>query len=155
MPDDLTDLVPDPGTIAGGGSNASASNTGPDIALLEPSFTPDLSNLLNPASTAQPTSAMGEIPVIDLGITPDGGFDNSGGSNPLDTSNLGTTFLNDVSGIGSSLLNAFVINPQNAQTQQQSALVSAGITSAQTSQIFSYLFIGLIIFLVFGLLKKA
>lgn len=69
----------------------------------------------------------------------------SSGNNALDTG-----LLNFAETAGSGLLNAFVINPKNVQTQQAAATGQFQLTSATISQLFSYLLIGLVIFLVFS-----
>ena len=67
--------------------------------------------------------------------------------------NLGS-LLTGAEGIGSSLVGAFVTNPANATTAEGQQLATAQIQTAETSQIFSYLLLGLGIFLVFGLISK-
>lgn len=139
---DDSDLVPDPGVIAAGG--------GDELENLEPDFTPTLSNLFSSTpmddTDADTLAGIANLsdPTTQATIAGD-----LGGSSPLDTSILGWG-----ESLSSGLLNAFVVAPQNAQTQEGLATTSTELSLASSSQLFSYLLIGLVLFLVVGAFSK-
>lgn len=133
-------LLSDPGAMAADYSGALPqdyeSSQLPDLENLSPTF-PTLSL---PASTMDTSSDQGDsiftgIPSVSSGLDLSGLF-----------------------GVLSSDLNqgfqAFVINPQNAATNEGVANNNAQNSLMASSNLFSYLLIGLGLFLVFGFLTR-
>ena len=144
--DDGTDdtLLDSPGAVASG-----ATDPG-DIENLPISFSPTLTNLLPVSST--PILLNLPSPTMD-----DSEFTGLGGSSSSDdllTPAESSSLLNFGEGIGTSLTNALVVNPANAQTEE--GLIAAGATTstASTSAIFTLFFYGLIAFLIISIFDK-
>jgi hypothetical protein len=160
--DSILDL--DPGAYASGSNSGYVSLLPPET--LVPSFTPQLTTLENQLPMDDPISENNGDSDSLLNLTlPSLDQTQSSLSPTLSTSSssdfattLETALPSNISSFlgntANSLLNAFVTGPQNAQTQEQQALTGASITSALSSQIFGYLLIGLVIFLIFGFLEK-
>jgi hypothetical protein len=132
-----------------------------DVANLDPSYgTGTIANLL-PALPADytPTSSMDDSSLTDfIQAEEDGDVSSTGTSSNFGSSfnlgSIGTTLASALGTGANSLLSAFVTNPANAQTAEAQALENAGIQQAQSSNLFSYLIIGLVIFLVFGFIER-
>lgn len=113
----------------------------------------------NLVPTFNPTAVnLNSLPTMDDGPTLDDLYNEGQLTDSTDTGfSLGSlqSFLQQGS---SSLLGAFVTNPANAATQEQQATTSASLEASlsqlQTSQVFSYLFVGAIIFLIYNVVSS-
>jgi hypothetical protein len=156
MADD--NIVPDPGTWATtdySGALPVESESSMDVGSTIPNLTNTFSPVLSLPATTMSTSASGTysgytsasaytgLPAGSAGTT------TSSGTNALDTS-----LLNFGEGAANSLVGAFVVNPQNAATQEGLANTSATNALTASSQLFSYLLLGLAIFLIFSFAEK-
>lgn len=152
-------LLPDPGDLSGEFSSDlpdGSSLSGSNLPNLTPTYA---SSLLTPPSSmdddlTDSTSDLGDSAYTGLPAL-------SGQSNPLDLSAI----FGDLNTDATSALGAFVVNPQNAKTaeavannaaaNQLSLLNTQGaISLASSSNLFSYLLIGLAVFAVISVLGK-
>lgn len=112
-----------------------------------------------------PTNSISLMPTAVPTTSLSGYVNTTNSSYDLSSGSGYTSLVNGLVGIGSSLTQAFVTNPQNAATQaalsaanantaEQEALLNAGITQQQSSSIFSYLIFGVIIFLIFQFIER-
>jgi hypothetical protein len=142
--DDNGDLPESPGDIA------AAAGVSPDLVptqapLLSADFQPSLDNLI-PNTMEEDNGDSGAV----LGALEG---DATGTSDAFSAS-PGTSLLGTLEGLGTSAFQAFVTNPQNAQTAEQQQLQSAQVTSALSSQYFGYILIALVIWLIFSAVEK-
>lgn len=142
------DLLPGPGEMAADYSGDLPQDPGPGVGSDIPNLVPiDTSSLLQTPTTMPTASDLGDSAYT--GISGD-----SSGSNPLDTSGIFGFLATDAN----AALNAFVIAPQNAKTAEgvanNAATNSLNSLLTSNSQIFSYLLIGLGIFLVVSLVGR-
>ena len=142
---DGDDLLFQPGVVAANYEGDLPQDSG--IQNLQTNFSPSLTNLLPDVAPSSPS--LSSLP--NLPTSMDDFLGLSGSSDDLLTPAQGTSLLNFGEGLGTSLVGAFVTNPQNAATAEGVALQKAEISAAQTSQIFSYLIFGVIIFAVISL----
>lgn len=140
----MDDELDTPGAFAAGGNVATDSSDGGDIPNLVADYSPSLADLLPDAST--PISPI----MDDSNDDNDSAYTGTTGSSSLSLQPL----VNDLGTIGGSLVNAFVTAPANATTAEGLATSNFDISTAESSQLFTYLIIGLVIFLVFGFLDK-
>ena len=173
---DSSPLLDNPGAVAAGAVGDPSQNS--PLPNLVPNFSPDITNLLpanqSPATMATPYDSAFPLPFGDVSslygpLSPDvyGGA----GSPQAVAADTSGNQLNwaGVTGVIGSLLspleNAFLVNPANAQTQAQllgaQTQAQASLLGAQTqanllqsSNLFSYLIIGGIIFLIYKVLAK-
>ena len=165
---DDSDLLDDPGAFAGQSDGDGSLPQDQDILppeVLSPSFNPVLSNLENQLPSAMEDDGSDDS-LLQLNLPSANEVDNSlqGATesgistslDPLVPSSLSfpSTLTNFLENSGSSLLSAFVTTPQNVKTAEGAALDAGSISSALSSQIFGYLLIGLVIFLVFQFAEK-
>lgn len=140
-PGELNGPLPDPGTSDLENLTASFN---PQPAVTFPPTTMNLGSLLGDAATSGSTDfGWGANPLTGVGL-----------SSAPSPSTLGGSLLGFFEGTSTNLLNAFVTNPQNAQTAEQQQIASAQVTSALSSQWFGYLIIGLVLFLVVGSIRR-
>lgn len=151
----------DPGSYAT--DNGADAGTVPDVENLVPDYpggtisnelpslpATNMDDLLGLGDPSDPGSLAAFVDAEE-----NGDVSSSPASGLASTFNLsGTGLLNDLGSIGQSLSNAFLTNPQNAATAEAQALANAQISSLTSSNLFSYLLIGLVIWLVFGLFEK-
>lgn len=167
---DENDILDNPGAFANEGTLPQD-----DIGNLQADFTPSLDNLLTGDNNAGPSianealqnsgSPMDDIDTTDLAglVAGDLGSDGSVnsandlfgslGSDGLSSLNL-NPLVTGLSNIGQGLASAFLVNPQNAQTQEQENLANAQVSSLLSSQLFGYLLIGAVLFIVYSLFSR-
>jgi hypothetical protein len=154
--DSILDDSPGALAAAGDAGLGDLPQDGP-IENLQADFSPTLTNLL--PNDPAPSIITNSQPMDDLtgvGFSPsslsDAGFGSTDGAS--DISGFPDALGTELSGVANQLLGAFVTNPANAQTQASLNAANAEIGLAQSSQLFGYLLIGLVIFLVFSLIER-
>lgn len=148
-PEDITI----PGDIAAGGSADTLPLDAGAVDNPNLSFQPSLDNLL--PTNSMPDSLLSSIENQNsTGLLSQAA---GGVGNALDTTSadpLTSSLLGFGENLGTSLANAFLINPQNAATAEGQATASAGITSILSSQYFGYALIILVVLGVIGFFDK-
>jgi hypothetical protein len=124
-------------------------DSGSDLANLSPTFQPAVLTVPTvddppPSSNFQVSLPIESVPTATM---------EDDATDPFSSLNL-QPLLTDAGSIGSGLISAFVTNPQNATTAEGQSLANAEISNLTTSNLFSYLLIGLVIFLVFQFLER-
>lgn len=127
------------------------------IENLQANFSPTLTNL----ESQLPASIITNAPPMD-DLTGATDFLQSAAGQSAVASDLSTSgisgfpdaLFSELGGLATSAFGAFVTNPQNAQTQASLNAANAEISLAKSSQLFGYLLIGFVIFIVFNLLEK-
>jgi hypothetical protein len=137
------ELLPDPGVMASDGQlpqDGGDSESDTPFLVTSPTIQP-LPDIMDDTSSDDSSgdSALTGIPATSSSSAP----------SALDTSLLGFG-----ENLGSSLFGAFVTGPQNAATAEGVANNAAANALSSTGQLFSYLIIGLVIFLIVGAAEK-
>lgn len=146
-------LLDGPGTGFGdeNGDGSLPDDSSP-LANLSANFNPSLDNLL-PSDTASSSMPDSLASFFDNGG--DGAYPGATTATIANSaSGYSGSLTNFLGNAGTSLLNAFVVNPQNEATAASAATTQAELSAYSTSQIFSYLLIGVVIFAIFGALGK-
>jgi hypothetical protein len=141
----MSDILDGPGGLTESTDSSLPVQDAGELANLEPTFQPTAVTLPATLMDDYSDSSLTGVPAAS---TPSSFA--SGGLGSLDTSGLLTFGENAATG----LLNAFVITPQNVSTAEGAASTAASLSSAATGTIFSWLFLGLIVYLIFGFVER-
>jgi hypothetical protein len=144
----MDDLLPDPGAMA---SDGQLPQDGGDSESDIPNLTPTFSTLQLPG-TMDDTSSDSSSDSSDSSLT---GLPATTSSDPGISNNaLDTSLLGFGESAANSLLGAFVTNPANAATAEGVANNTAANALTSSGQLFSYLLIGVVLFLIWGAVEK-